>query len=130
VSPEWIGPGKTITVSNAPTMFGNLSMELTSANNDSALLRLRTTFGKRIPDKILLHTPWFMHLISATVDDQAISAKDGVLELPVTAKLVKLKWTRRNELPALSYASFVETYKAEYTRRYDDYLRTGVPFAQ
>lgn len=130
VSPEWIGAGKTISVENAPTFFGNVSFTLHATSESAATLKLETHFSGALPDHIVLHVPWFMQVRSVSVDGHTAHAADGVIELPRDAKVVQLSWSRRPGSPAMSFAKAVSDYKREYAQHYDEYLRTGVPFAK
>lgn len=130
VSPEWVGGKKVIDVTNAPTMFGNVSMQLVSTGDDAAELRLQTSFGGHAPKKMLVHVPWFVNLSSATADGKTVVASNGAILIPATTKAVQFKWKRKADLSAMSYEKSVQEYKAEYEQRYEEYLKTGVPFAQ
>lgn len=130
ISPDWVGGSKKIEVSNAPTMFGNVDMDLVSTGDSSAELRLKTAFGKRAPKKVIVHIPWFMDVQSVTVDGKKVFPSNVSFEIPVTAKVVKFNWTRRANTPEMSFDKWVADYKAEYAKRYADYLKTGVPFAE
>lgn len=126
VSPDWIGGSKKIQVHNAATMFGPLYFELTS-EAQGAELRLNPHFN-HAPGKLIVHIPWFADLHSVTVDGMPVNASKGQVEIPVTAKLVKFNWTL-HPVPGMNYNSFVKAYKAEYAKRYEDYLTTGQTFA-
>jgi hypothetical protein len=130
VSPEWVGAGKKITVSRAPTMFGEMSFELESVGESKAVLRLKTEFGARGPDHLFVHLPWFVEVRSVKVDGQVVQPAKGVVEVPVGAKVVEFVWSRRAGTPVMSYAAAVKAYEREYAQHYAEYLRTGVPFAQ
>ena len=127
VSPEWIGGDKKIVVRNAATMFGPLNFELVS-EAQGAELRLKTDFH-HAPRKVIVHVPWFVELNSASVDGKPVRAGKGELEIPVTAHVVKFNWTTHN-VPGMSYDSAVQAYKAEYAKRYQEYLTTGETFAK
>jgi hypothetical protein len=47
--------------------------------------------------------------------------------LPPGTKEVRLQWANDAATPQLSYARAVEDYKAEYRRRYEEFLRIGKP---
>jgi hypothetical protein len=130
VSPEWIGAAKKITVSRAPTMFGEVSFELESAGDAKAVLRLKTDFGARGPEHMFVHLPWFVEARSVKVDGKVVQAANGAVEVPVGAKVVEFVWSRRAGTPVMSYAAAVKAYEGEYAQHYEEYLRTGVPFAQ
>jgi hypothetical protein len=124
VSPEWIAKGKAIRVERAPTYFGLVDFVLEMPEDDSAVLHLHTSF-QTPPRKIILHLPWFMETASITSDGTAMPIRDGSVELPASAKVVKMDWHRKPHAAVMSYARTVESYKAEYRKRYDHLLATG-----
>ncbi len=67
VSPAWIGAGKTIIVSQAPTYFGQVAFTLTQPSATEAILKLDAHFD-HAPKTIEIHLPWFVRLDSVTVD--------------------------------------------------------------
>lgn len=117
ISPDWIGQGKTIAVSQAPTYFGEVAFRLEQPREGEAVLHLDTQFT-RAPQQIVVHLPWFVTLESATVDGKTVGTTDGALELPAAAKELRLRWTVKSGTPQMSYESAVDAYKAEYARRY------------
>ncbi len=121
VSPVWIGAGKTIAVSQAPTYFGTVAFTLDQPSSGEAVLHLDTHFTNA-PKQIVVHLPWFVDLKAATADGKPVSAADGALTLPATAKVLRLHWSARPGIPNLSYAEAVEAYKAEYARRYHELM--------
>ncbi|HEV2214767.1 MAG TPA: hypothetical protein VGR64_05715 [Terracidiphilus sp.] len=117
VSPEWIGKGKVIAVSQAPTYFGEVAYKLTQPADGEAILTLDTHFTAA-PKNIVVHLPWFVTLRTATVDGQIVQARNGALMLPATAKELRLQWSMNPGTPKMSYEHTVDAYKAEYARRY------------
>jgi len=124
VSPDWIGKGKTIAVSGAPTSFGKVEFKLAQPTAGEAVLSLMTEFSAG-PREIVVHLPWFVDLQSATADGMAVRASEGVLAVPPGTKEIRLRWTVRAGTPALSYKSAVEDYKTEYARRYQVLMHGG-----
>jgi hypothetical protein len=124
VSPDWIGQGKTVAVSQAPTYFGEVAFTLEQPQNGEAVLHLNTRFTQA-PQQIVVHLPWFVDLKSATVDGKTVSAADGALEIPATAKELRLRWTLKTDAPQMSYDRAVDAYKAEYARRYQNLMHGG-----
>lgn len=121
VSPAWIGKGKTIAVSQAPTNFGTVAFTLEQPAEGEAVLHLTTQFNPA-PRQIVVHIPWTVELQSAAVDGRTATAADGALTLPADAKEVVLHWTAKPHAPALSYDGIVEAYKTEYARRYRELM--------
>lgn len=118
VSPDWIGKGKSIAVKQAPTSFGTVAFTLDQPSDTGAVLRIDDSF-RDAPKEIALHIPWFMHVDSATADGKPVSATNGVIGVPAGTKVVRVKWHRASDAPALSYAGAVKNYEAEYARRYN-----------
>lgn len=117
LSPEWIGAGKTIAVSQAPTYFGEVAFTLEQPTAEEAVLHLNTSFTTA-PRQVVVHVPWFVQLKSATVDGKSLRALDGTLIVPADAREVRMRWAIKPNAPHMSYESAVEAYKAEYARRY------------
>jgi hypothetical protein len=117
VSPQWVGKGKTISVTNAPTRFGTVGFKFEQIGEDEAVLHLDLHFT-RTPSKIVLHQPWFVEGQTATVNGVVLQESNGIIELPSDAREIHLHWTNKPNRPALSYDRTVEEYKAEYARRY------------
>lgn len=127
ISPAWIGVNKTIKVEHAPTMFGEVSFELTSSSATTATLALSTSFDRK-PAHLLLHLPWFMATQRISADGKSLQISGDTVELPATAKLVTIQWQRRANVAPLSFDTSVAAFKAAYRQHYADYLRTGVPY--
>jgi hypothetical protein len=82
-----------------------------------AVPRLNTKFATA-PRQIIVHLPWFVDLKSTTADGKAVLASDGTIALRPEAREIHLHWAIKPGTPHLSYERAVETYKAEYARRY------------
>lgn len=121
VSPDWVGQGKTIAVTNAPTNFGPVDFKLEQPAADEAVLHLEPHFISA-PSKIVIHLPWFVDLKSATVDKTPLQPTDGTLVVSPAAREIRLHWTLKADTPPLSYQYAVDKYKAEYARRYQDLM--------
>lgn len=124
VSPAWLLPGKTLETVDAPTNFGPLSFRLESAE-DSLSMRIRGA-DRNPPKRILVRLPWFFELTAAECDGKAITADSGHLVLPPGAHQLSLRGRIREDGSTWTYDRAVEDYKAEYARRYKEFLRTGV----
>jgi hypothetical protein len=121
VSPEWIGYGKTIVVTQAPTYFGTVAFTLNQPTRGEAVLQLNTAFT-RAPKQIIVHLPWFVETKSATIDGKTVDAAEGKLVAPPNAKVIRIQWTVNADTPSLSYQRAVDDYKAEYARRYRELM--------
>jgi hypothetical protein len=121
VSPEWIGNGKRIAVSQAPTYFGTVAFTLEQPQEDVATLKLHTQFTSA-PEAIVVHLPWFVDVHSATADGKAVMVKNGAVTVPAGVKEINLHWTVKPNTPHMSYENAVAAYKAEYARRYRELM--------
>lgn len=124
LSPEWIGAGKTIRVSDAPSVFGNLDFSLEMPSETSATLQLKAHFTQQ-PRKVILHLPWFMQVESLSAGGRSLKVAGDAVELPREATSIQIQWKRRPDAAVMSYNRTVESYKAEYRRRYEKFLATG-----
>lgn len=130
VSPDWIGAGKQIVVQHAPTMWGEVGFTLKTTSPGHARLEISDQFANKRPEKVLLHLPWFMRTTSVRSEGKSLRIENGAVELPPRARVVDIAWTRSANTPGLSFQSTVAAYEAAYRKHYENYLRTGVPFAQ
>jgi len=123
VSPEWIGKGKTISVSRAPTHFGMVGYTLEQRNGNEAIFKLDAHFD-HAPRSIELHVPWFMQVNAITVDGAPITfaslgpGKNESFSVPATVHEVRIRWAMKPNTPQMSYSHAVADYKSEYARRY------------
>jgi len=124
VSPEWIGKGKSIRVERAPSYFGVVNFEMEMAEDNSAALHFKTNF-RHAPKKVILHLPWFMKTSSVVVDGVDAQINENSVLLPSSVREVKINWRRKPNAAVMSYTRTVESYKAEYRKRYDHLLETG-----
>jgi hypothetical protein len=120
ISPEWIQTGKSITVRRAPTEFGEVNFELQTAAEGESVLRLGNSLKR--PVRVIVHLPWFWDVTSATADGKAAPVSKAAVLVPPNTKEIRIRWTRKGSIPKLSYAQAVEDYKAEYRRRYAQFL--------
>jgi len=110
LSPQWIGPGQTIRLKNAPTNFGLVSFVMRS-RKDGADIELSAKW-RTAPKTVVVHMPFFVKLDSATVDGRRIPAKGDTLSIPPRASRILLNW-HWTEKPDLSYDRAVELWKAK-----------------
>lgn len=121
LSPEWIGGGKTISIKQAPTYFGEVAFTLDQPSSEEAVLHLDTRFT-RAPRQIVIHLPWFVAVKSATTDGKRIDAAHNELVVSPNAKEIHLSWSVKSDTPHLSYQNAVDAYKTEYARRYQELM--------
>lgn len=145
VSPEWVKLDESLEIVNMPTEAGPITAAMTFKDDGASVdvdypstLSYRLDLGimtnddmtlKYKPDwtpahTIVLHIPYFVTLDSFTSDVSPIERRADALVFPPNVKKVKLKWTRRNVEP-LSFEKAVADYKAEYARRFDEYVKAG-----
>ncbi|HEX7962669.1 MAG TPA: hypothetical protein VF493_22355 [Terriglobales bacterium] len=123
ISPEWIKSGETLSVKRAPTDFGTVNLEMRFSDG-GATLRLDNKF-RDDPQQLVVHLPWFMTVSSVTADGKKLAIRNQAVVLPTNAKEVQLAWQKKADAPAMNYANAVKDYKAEYRRRYEQWVRTG-----
>jgi hypothetical protein len=123
ISPEWVGAGKTIKVTGAPSTFGTMDFALTSTSADSAVLSLKSAFPHP-PAEIIVHVPWFLLVTEATLDGHVVKVQKDGLHLPATAHELHLRW-KPISTPHMNYDRTVESFKAEYSRRFDRLMTEG-----
>ncbi len=129
ISPDWVEPiagdhiRRNVSVHRAPTEFGQVNFDLDTAPGQ-ATLTLNNNFTQA-PRAIVMHLPWFMEVTGVSADGKPAVIKDRTVTLPPTTRKVEMTWTKKPGTPALSYASAVREYKAEYARRFNEFLRTG-----
>lgn len=125
VSPEWMKPGSNIRLHHSPTIFGEVSLDLQVLEAGHARIHLANRLD-HIPGKLVLHLPWFLRVAGIEVDGNKATPQDRALVLPATAREIDLHWTAFDEgMPRHSYQKAVADYKAEYRRRYEEFVRTG-----
>ena len=121
LSPAWLGAGDSVVVRDAPTDFGTVGFRLDVAGDTAATLALDSRFT-RAPAVVVVHVPWFVEVRRAEVDGRPTRVEGGALRIPPKARTVALWWTRRPNAPVLSYDTAVEAWKAEYARRWEQWL--------
>lgn len=123
VSPEWLRPGQVIEVKGEPTWFGAVDMTV-QAEDERLVITLPYSF-RNPPRRLYLRVPWFYQLERAELDGTTVLPVKGHFDVPIGAHELILYGQSRPDAPALSYATTVAEYKAEYRRRYEVFRRTG-----
>jgi hypothetical protein len=123
VSPEWLQPGKTLSIEKASTNFGHFSATLTSSL-EGLSLKIDPEFIKP-PRQLVVHIPWFFEIREALVDGHRIQIKNGAILITSGVHDISLKGRIKPDTPPLSYQRAVEDYKREYALRYVEFIRTG-----
>jgi hypothetical protein len=108
LSPQWIGAGQEVRLTNAPTDFGMVSYKIRS-RKEGADLELSTKW-RRTPKSLYFHIPYFVELDSAVADGKRVVAKGDQLPISPNTKHLTLNW-HWIEHPDLSYARAVELWK-------------------
>ena len=123
LSPEWVRPGRTITVEDEPSAFGPVSLKLT-AETGALTLELPQSF-RNAPRQVLVRVPWFWELTAAAVDGKPVAPEGNAIAMPEGAQVLHLEGHLRPDTPTYSHDQAVADYKAEYRRRWEEFLRTG-----
>ncbi|HEX4006194.1 MAG TPA: hypothetical protein VHX60_08470 [Acidobacteriaceae bacterium] len=121
MSPDWMGAGKTIDVERAPTEFGEVAFRLTQPDDRSAKIALQEHWRQK-PPALVLHLPWFADVQAVVVDGARVTPANGAVTIPPNAREVDLRWKKRADTPAWSFAQAVNDYRTEYRRRYELYM--------
>ena len=124
VSPDWLRPGQALTTTAAPTNFGPVSLRLQSGA-DGFDLRVTSQF-RNPPKRLVVRIPWFFAVDGVEADGKGVTPSGGHLILPAGTRELKVRGKITPEAPALSFEMAVKEYKAEYARRYAEFLRTGI----
>ena len=117
LSPVWLEAGKQVRVTNGATWFGPISFVL-NARDDGASLDI-TSAWRDPPNRLVLHVPWYVQIMSAEADGSPVEVSKDVIELPPTARHVELAWQWK-ERPELSYELAVRYYLNKYHARPPD----------
>ncbi len=117
LSPDWIGAGKTIEVTQAPTYFGSIAFNLTQPSATEADLHLDTHYLSA-PRSVVIHLPWFMEAHSVKIDGRTATPLHGTITVPAGTRDVIIQWSRQADTPKMSYEEAVDAYKVEYAHRY------------
>jgi hypothetical protein len=123
VSPEWVQPDKVLKVQDEPSTFGPISFSVQAAK-DRLIIQLPGQY-RQIPQRLLVRIPWFYEVERATLDGKIVTKNDGHYLVPVAGRELVLFGRIRSDVPRMSYEQAVADYKAEYRRRYHQFLRTG-----
>jgi hypothetical protein len=78
------------------------------------------------PGKIVVHIPWFYQARQATVDGKTAKIANGRIDVPASARRIRVTGAMKPDIPELSFDRTVANYKADYRKRYEEFLRTGV----
>ena len=73
-----------------------------------------------------MRVPWFYAIERATLDGEPISLKDGHVVVPLRSRELIVFGRIKSDAPRLSYDQAVADYKAEYRRRYQEFMRAGL----
>jgi hypothetical protein len=123
VSPEWLRPGRSIELRQAPSSFGPVSAELRAAD-DGWTVALPGRF-RNPPRRVIVRIPWFCEVGEAAVDGRPATIADGQIALPPAARTLRIAGRIRPGTQPANYAQAVRQYQQEYARRYQRFVRTG-----
>lgn len=125
LSPAWTRPGDHIDVSNAPTLFGPVSLHATFRSGGMTLM-LQPKFHAA-PGQVVVHLPWYVHASKAQADGHTVAIRQGTVTIPASAHRLEVTWTRTPAGGAYSYPAAVQAWKQEYAAHYKAFLRNGSP---
>jgi len=123
VSPDWLQPGKQIEVRGEPTTFGPVSAIL-KAGAEGWEVKLDHRF-RQPPQRVVIRVPWFYDLRTAEADGRPLPIAEGKLVVGPNTRQIKVAGRIRPGTPPMSFERTVEEYKAEYRKRYEQFLRSG-----
>jgi hypothetical protein len=61
-----------------------------------------------------------------SVGGKVLKVQDGTVVIPADTREVTIRWTPKPGAHAFSYEKAVADYRAEYRRRYEAFVRTGM----
>jgi hypothetical protein len=105
VSPSWLTPGRTIAVSNAPTLRGRVSYTLRSSTDGAQL----TWSANLAPESRLL---WQVPYAASGVQASGLTSDGRTIVLPDSSGSLSVRWTLGGPFP--SYAQAVTALMASY----------------
>jgi hypothetical protein len=126
LSPEWVKPGKTISLRRAPTDFGGVDA-LLRCGRGSATLTFEPRWRER-PDTLVVHVPWFMELQQASADGSPATFSAGRILCGPDIRQLDIVWRPRAAGTIQSYDASVRQYKAEYRRKYEEWMSGRQPY--
>ncbi len=122
ISPEWGAPGRRVAFTGMPTEMGPVSAAM-RFREDGATVRIAARW-RREPVHVVVAVPYWADLQAFRSDAKRSRTEGRNILLSPDATWVSLKWKRRPVEP-LSYEKAVTDYKAEYARRFAEYVRAG-----
>jgi len=107
LAPDWMKPGKSVSIKNAPTYFGKVSY-IYKAEKSGATVILDNKWTVK-PTKLILHTPFFVTVKSASADGKAVPVSQSEIAIPINSKKVRIEWARSAD-PKLSFEEAVRLW--------------------
>ena len=124
LSPAWTRPGDLLSLRQAPTRFGMVSLYATFTSRGMRL-RIESHF-RHSPKLLRLHLPWYVSATGAMVDGHKLSVHGQSLEMPAGAAEVRLQWNRNSNLDDWNYHAFVKRFRKVWRNRY--FAHKSMPF--
>lgn len=115
-SPAWMKPGGKITLTNASTKFGRVSITVTTQPD-----RLVIDFDQQwqvVPRYVWFHVPEFAEVVSVLVDRQTATPQADLIALSPHARRVELVWKNAGGSRRTSLAATIDDFRREYLGRY------------
>lgn len=125
LSPAWTRPGDHVDVSQAPTLFGPVSLHATFRSGGMTLT-IEQKFHAA-PAHVVVHLPWYVHATRALADGHAAAIRRGSITIPASTHRVEVSWTRTPVSDSFSYSAAVQAWKQQYAAHYKAFLRNGSP---
>ena len=109
LSPAWVRPGKKISISNAPTEFGEISTEL-SFSEDGATALFHASFHSP-PAAYRIRIPYFKRLLTFRTDARE-SLRDGnCLVLSAETTTLSLEWEEKPDAHIGTFEDILSDYR-------------------
>jgi len=130
ISPSWMGPGKRVTIRNAPTEMGRVSSTLTFTVG-GATMTVENDFHHP-PRYVVFMVPYAVELDSFTSDAGKAVESDGWIYFTPDLTRASFKWHTVPDVHDGNYQRILEGYRSEFDFivKDDNYdpARAGKPF--
>ncbi|MDZ7266146.1 MAG: hypothetical protein ONB48_02290 [candidate division KSB1 bacterium] len=115
-SPAWMKPGGKITLTQASTKFGRISLAATTLA-DRLVIDLEQRW-QVVPRYLWFHVPKFAEVTSILVDRQAVAPQVETIPLSPHARRVELVWKNTAPGRRTSLAATIDDFRREYRGRH------------
>lgn len=125
LSPSWTRPGDHVDVTDAPTLFGPVSLHA-AFRTGGMTLTLQQKFHAA-PAEMVVHLPWYVRAGKATADGHEVAIHRGAITIPASTRRVEVEWIRMPAGGSYSYLAAVQAWKQQYAAHDKALLRNGSP---